>query len=239
LLLAVLAGLPCFGATVVKSARSVVRVDARTGRLVRAVIVTPRQIQAQPAESRAYSTNTSQSNAEADVLDLVKQTAEAHDVDPLLVESVIAVESNFDQYAVSPKGAQGLMQLIPATARRFGAANSFNAQQNIEAGVKYLKHLTTLYPQDVRLALAAYNAGEGAVAKYGNNIPPYRETENYVYKVGRKYGNARREADRKKTQQVAARTSLKPAVPEYRPIRQFIDQEGRLHLRTVEAENTP
>lgn len=214
-------------------ARSVVRVDARTGRLVRSVVVNPRVIAPQPGGAALY--RPAATAGESDVLDIVEETAKQHDLDPLLVQSVISVESNYNTHAVSHKGAQGLMQLIPATARRFGVSNVFNARDNITGGVKYLKYLTTLFPNDLRLALAAYNAGEGAVIRYGHNIPPYRETENYVYKVGKRYGNARREADRKKSEPLTAKAAAgTPAGPQYRSVEHFVDANGRLHLRTVE-----
>jgi hypothetical protein len=99
-----------------------------------------------------------------------------------LIKAVIQVESEFDALAVSSKGAQGLMQLMPPTARRFGVADPFDARQNIFAGVQYLRFLLDLFSNDVALALAAYNAGENAVARY-RGVPPYRETRNYVQKV--------------------------------------------------------
>jgi hypothetical protein len=99
-----------------------------------------------------------------------------------LVKAVIAVESEFDQWAVSSKGAQGLMQLMPFTARRFGVVDAFNAQQNIFGGVQYLRFLLDLFSGDVSLALAGYNAGENAVTRY-KGIPPYRETRNYVARI--------------------------------------------------------
>ncbi len=99
-----------------------------------------------------------------------------------LVKAVIAVESEFDQWAVSSKGARGLMQLMPATARRFGVADSFDARANIFAGTQYLRILLDQFGGDIVLALAAYNAGENAVRRYGG-VPPYRETRGYVKKV--------------------------------------------------------
>src|SRR5262249_2504364 len=149
----------------------VVRADARTGKLVRRVIVN------QPPPSPAT------------ISTLVERSARAHNVDPLLVQSIIQVESNYDVHAVSPKGAEGLMQLTPPTARMLGVSNSFDPAENIEGGVSYLKQLQDLY-KDARLALAAYNAGPGAVDKY-KSIPPYPETREYVEKVGQRYGAAR------------------------------------------------
>jgi hypothetical protein len=112
----------------------------------------------------------------------VEEACRLHMVSPDLVKAVIAAESEFDQWAVSSKGARGLMQLMPGTARRFGVSDSFNARQNILAGTQYLRVLLDQFAGDVELALAAYNAGENAVLRYGG-IPPYRETRGYVAKV--------------------------------------------------------
>ncbi len=112
----------------------------------------------------------------------VEDAAALHQVSPDLVRAVIAVESEFDQWAVSSKGARGLMQLMPATARRFGVSDPFDARANIFAGAQYLRILLDQFAGDVALALAAYNAGENAVLRYGG-IPPYRETRGYVAKV--------------------------------------------------------
>ena len=180
-----------------------------------------------------------QLGGDANLRQIVEDAARRNQVDPLLVHSVIQVESNYNATAVSPKGAQGLMQLIPSTARRFGAKNSFDVKENVEAGVKYLKYLNSLYPNDLRLTLAAYNAGEGAVAKYRNNIPPYRETEHYVYKVGEKYGSARRAAERRKLETVLS-TEKTVAVERHFPVESSIDAEGHLHIRTViPSEGSP
>lgn len=106
-----------------------------------------------------------------------------HDVDPYLVKAVIKAESNFDPNAVSPKNAQGMMQLIPATASDYGVDDPFDPVANIEGGVRYLKDLMEYFDGDMKLSLAAYNAGKGAVIKHGFTIPPYPETTDYITKV--------------------------------------------------------
>lgn len=114
---------------------------------------------------------------------LVEEAARQSRIDPRLLHAVIATESGYNPVARSAKGAQGLMQLMPATARRYGVTNAFEPRHNIQGGARYLADLLTLFDQDVRLALAAYNAGEGAVLKHGRRIPPYRETSAYVPRV--------------------------------------------------------
>lgn len=120
------------------------------------------------------------------VVDLVRQLAPQYDVHPQLALAVIAVESNFDHRARSPKNAQGLMQLIPSTAQRFKVKDVLDPTQNIKGGLSYLRWLLSYYRGRVDLAVAAYNAGEGAVDRYGG-IPPYRETRDYVKRVRRFY----------------------------------------------------
>jgi soluble lytic murein transglycosylase-like protein len=113
---------------------------------------------------------------------LVREAAERHHVDPAVIRAVIQTESNWNSGALSRKGAGGLMQLIPTTAQRFGASDLFNPQQNVDAGVRYLKTLLERYNGNLDLALAAYNAGEGAVDR-AHGIPAFRETRDYVRKV--------------------------------------------------------
>jgi soluble lytic murein transglycosylase-like protein len=117
---------------------------------------------------------------------LVREAAERHQVDPALVRAVIETESNWNPSAVSRKGALGLMQLVPTTAQRFGANDAFSPKQNVDAGVKYLKSLLERYNGNLDLALAAYNAGEGAVDR-AHGVPAYRETRSYVQKVQEAY----------------------------------------------------
>lgn len=148
---------------------SVVRTDPRTGKLVRTVVVR------NPAGMAAA----------------VDRVAAEHALPPELVHSIIRTESNYNPYAVSPKGARGLMQLVPSTARRFGVSDAFNPLENLEGGTKYLKYLLDLYHGDYPLALAAYNAGEQSVARYGG-VPPFPETQNYVVQVGRRMEQAQK-----------------------------------------------
>jgi soluble lytic murein transglycosylase-like protein len=198
---------------------STVRSDARTGRLVRRVIASGPAGEAQPGA--AYG-------LKAAIDELIDALAESYELDPLLVRSVIKVESDYDPYAVSPKGAKGLMQLIPTTARRFGASNSFDIRQNVEAGIRYLKYLTTLFDGDQRLAIAAYNAGEGAVTRY-NDVPPFAETRAYVERVGKKYTQARRQAP---PEQESAAARIEAAGREHAPVEMYRDAQGRICLRT-------
>jgi hypothetical protein len=212
------AGLPA-GDRVPTRALWVVRVDTHTGKLVRTLVAPPK-----PA------------GADADMRGLVDEAAKNFDVNPLLVDSVIQVESNYNPFAVSPKGAQGLMQLMPGTAQRFGVTDSFDPKQNIEAGVRYLKFLQDTF-QDDRLAIAAYNAGEKAVAKY-KDVPPYPETVSYVAKVGKKYGQQKRAAMTNTETKHEAKNTEEPKPPSNpseeapRHILAYVDAEGKLHIAT-------
>jgi Zn-finger nucleic acid-binding protein len=118
---------------------------------------------------------------------LIRQNGGKYNVDPYLIFLVMEQESHFNTRAVSPKGARGLMQLMPGTAARFGARRPHDAAQNISAGTRYLRELLNRFNNRVDLVLASYNAGEGAVAKFGNRVPPYQETRNYVKKISYRY----------------------------------------------------
>ena len=112
-------------------------------------------------------------------------------LDPVLIYAQMHTESSFKRGAISPKGARGLMQLMPGTAARFGVTNIFDPQQNIEGGARYMRFLLNAFDGDVQLALAGYNAGEGAVLKYGRRIPPYHETQEYVRRISQRYAQLR------------------------------------------------
>jgi soluble lytic murein transglycosylase-like protein len=122
----------------------------------------------------------------ADIDSAIEQAAARHNVDPNLVRAVVKVESNFNPNAVSRKGAMGLMQLMPATARQLKVKNPFDPEQNVDAGVRHLKQLLESYGGDVKLTLAAYNAGAGAVAR-SSGVPHYAETQNYVRRISNLY----------------------------------------------------
>ena len=118
---------------------------------------------------------------------LIRQNGGKYGVDPYLIFLVMEQESHFNTHALSPKGARGLMQLMPGTAARFGVRRAHDPAQNISGGTRYLRELLNRFNNRVDLVLASYNAGEGAVAKFGNRVPPYQETRNYVKKISYRY----------------------------------------------------
>jgi len=148
----------------------------------------------------------------------INRFSDRHGVDSALVKAVIKAESDFDNRAISRAGAQGLMQLMPETARLRNVDNPFNPTQNIEGGVRHLKHLLTTFG-DTKLALAAYNAGENAVRKY-NGVPPFPETKNYVSTVLSHYGRYSGLAPDGGT------AGAPPARPQPPPIQSFVNAEG-------------
>jgi soluble lytic murein transglycosylase-like protein len=167
---------------------------------------------------------------------IIVESATRNNVDPVLVYSLMHQESSFKPRAVSYKGARGLMQLMPGTAARFGVRDIFDPRQNIEGGIRYLSFLLDMFDHDVPLALAAYNAGEGAVIKYGRRIPPYSETQEYVRRITRRYelmrdpataSLARRVAS---TQQVAQVQESKPLSIYERSVYAVCSADGKCQL---------
>ena len=191
---------------------TVVRANAKTGKLVRSTVV-----QIQPV-------------ADENLNSMIDRISAEQGIEAPLVHSVIMAESNYSATALSPKGAQGMMQLIPSTAKRFGVADAFDPQDNIQGGVRYLKFLLDYYQGDYPKAIAAYNAGEKAVDKY-KGIPPFAETRNYVSQVSK---NLKSERERQK---LAAKPAAPPPAPTtttetYRPILASLGSDGRVYYRT-------
>ena len=143
----------------------------------------PEPVPAQAEQAQAAPLQAQPSGLKDSVYaELIASATEAHGVNPLLVQALIQVESNYQPRARSSRGAMGLMQIMPATAREYRVRNAYDPKSNIDAGIRKLKGLLEKFGSDVTLALAAYNAGEGAVQKY-NGIPPNRETQNYVSRI--------------------------------------------------------
>jgi soluble lytic murein transglycosylase-like protein len=208
----------------------VVRADSRSGRLVRSVVMAPKSIVGRSADEPEQLAEAP-APVSSSLLETIDAIAAKYEVEGPLVHSVIKAESNYNPYAVSPKGAQGLMQLIPSTARRFGVSNSFDPKENIEGGVKYLKFLMDLYNNDYVKVIAAYNAGEGAVTKYGG-IPPYAETRNYVYQVGKNLVNARKTAEANKPAPAPPETKPSSDGEQFHPIQAITGPDGKIYYKT-------
>ena len=194
-----------------------VRRDPYTNQLVTVPAGNAQATPKQPRGARALSGPGNRTTQMA-VDELIVSTAERHSIDPDLVRAVVKVESNFNPAAVSRKGATGLMQLMPTTARRFGVGNIFDPEENLDGGVRYLKHLLGLFEGNLALSLAAYNAGEKAVARYGG-IPPYPETRRYVRKVSSLYGRGYGLRSR----------SQRPV------IMKWVDERGRVHFSNTQG----
>lgn len=207
---------------------TIVKADEKTGHLVRSVTVKPAVISARAANETedVAQVPVPATTDVADLTEMIDRIAAEQGVEDSLVHSVIRAESNYNPYAVSPKGAQGIMQLIPSTAKRFGVSDAFDARDNVLGGVKYLKFLLDYYQNDYVRTIAAYNAGEAAVDKY-NGVPPYSETRNYVYRVAENLKTARaRRSSAAKVAEAAA-----PAET-YKRIETSVGSDGRIYFRT-------
>jgi hypothetical protein len=150
---------------------------------------------------------------------IIEKYAADYGFDPSLIHSIIATESGFNAKAISPKGARGLMQLMPATAQRLGVNNSFDPEQNIRGGVKHFRSLMDNFNNDLELSLAAYNAGENLVQRLGR-VPEIRETKNYVQSITARYG--------KKTAE-----TQEPEGEKHPPAFRFVDESGILHFTNI------
>ncbi|PYV83294.1 MAG: lytic transglycosylase [Acidobacteria bacterium] len=173
-----------FSAKNVVEGQEIVKVTGKDGKKIYANTEEVYQLvdNANPSATVKIQTTPGDKRASQEIDNLIDHISGQHGVDPELVKAVARVESNYNPRAVSYKGALGLMQLLPGTAKRFGVFNVWDPQQNIEGGVKFLKFLSGMFPNNLPYVLAAYNAGENAVVRH-RGIPPYRETQAYVRRI--------------------------------------------------------
>src|SRR5437588_8238280 len=167
-----------------------VRKTAKTGLVLNRSTTRPAETLYAPTRSMSmYAGNSLNgfTTGDAKIDSYIVESSLRNGLDPVLLYAQMHTESSFRRMAVSPKGARGLMQLMPGTAARFGVSNIFDPRQNIEGGARYVRFLLDTFGGDVRLALAGYNAGEGAVMRYGNRVPPYSETQEYVRRISERY----------------------------------------------------
>ncbi|HKR00086.1 MAG TPA: lytic transglycosylase domain-containing protein [Pyrinomonadaceae bacterium] len=221
-------------------ASGTVRRTAKTGLVINNDVVRPEPLLYRPRTGMSMAAGNSLkgfTTGDANVDRYIVEAGVRNNVDPVLLYAQMHQESSFKRGAISPKGARGLMQLMPGTAARFGVKNIFDPQQNIEGGARYMRFLLDHFDGDVALALAGYNAGEGAVLKYGRRIPPYRETQEYVRRISQRYAQMRdgelaRTARSATPAQVAALQSEQPEpAPTYeRKVFAVKLPDGRLQL---------
>ncbi|HEX8707802.1 MAG TPA: lytic transglycosylase domain-containing protein [Pyrinomonadaceae bacterium] len=220
---------------------------ARTVRPTAQAIGSVREINARPAALlytrpldagiRASKSLNGFTTGDARIDGFILEAGARNGVDPVLLYAQMHQESSFKRGAISPKGASGLMQLMPGTAARFGVTNIFDPKQNIEGGARYMRFLLNSFNGDVALALAGYNAGEGAVLKYGRRVPPYRETQDYVRRIMQRYslmrdGESARAAHTVRPAEVAnLQPQPQPSEPSYeRQVFVVKLPDGRLQL---------
>ena len=172
---------------VAKRAKGVKEPKVRATAIVTPVAPTAKYDHTYGVKMAAESSLDGFTTGDAAIDSYIVTAARRNNLDPLLVYSLMHQESSFKKTAMSYKGARGLMQLMPGTAARFGVRNIFDPQMNIEGGTKYLRFLLDMFDGDVALTLAGYNAGEGAVLKYGRQVPPYAETQEYVRRITNRY----------------------------------------------------
>ena len=235
-----------------KPARGRLKLTARTaasGAQTQAGAQTPSQASAQTPSQTSRALRSSEvtygppslSMADASALDgfstgdasidrFIVDSGTRNGVDPVLLYAIMHRESSFKRNALSPKGARGLMQLMPGTAARFGVTNIFDPRQNIEGGARYVRILLDMFDGDVRLALAGYNAGEGAVLKYGRRVPPYSETQEYVRRISERYELMRDPSTARRAPRVSRTQIAKLKAAEPPPL---------VYERTVFAVRTP
>lgn len=192
--------------------------NKRKSRLLSAVNYTPSATSLVHPTSMSFSSSNSLggfTTGNSAVDEFIVASGRRNSVDPLLLYAIMHQESTFKARAMSNKGARGLMQLMPGTALRFGVSNIWDPQQNIEGGTRYMRFLLDKFNGDVSLALAGYNAGEGAVMKYGYNVPPYAETREYVRRITRRYSLIRNPAGQpnRLTQEQVALVQAKESAP--------------------------
>ena len=170
-----------------KSEQALADARAKVEDLTKQIAAANAPVPVMAADSGLIASSTSWSTGNIKIDTLIRYYGTQHGVDPYLVYCLMSQESKFSSSATSYKGAQGLMQLMPDTAARYGVTNPYDVAQSIRGGTMYLKDLLKMFNGRVDLALAGYNAGEGAVMKYGNSIPPYSETRNYVRLILQRY----------------------------------------------------
>lgn len=161
--------------------------NSKKFKVIKSAQVKERRLEPTSRTATSSAATLSSSNEPSAYLDIINAACDRHGIDPALVHAIVKVESDFNPYALSRKGAMGLMQLMPQTAVDMNVRNTFNPHENIDGGVRYLRYLIDRYEGNLPLALAAYNSGESAVKRWGT-IPPFPETQNYVQKILKIYG---------------------------------------------------